>query len=172
MLNYSTLRDFQKKEMESSAIVKLEQTFYSDAAKFIAEKKKEALACGSILTIKEYENIRKIVATIQARREEKIVLMAVRGEKDSPGLTSEENALLSELAACIDSSRKNMADVWNGNVLENTGGMARKVRILKDIEAYTGLDKAVYGPFQSGKDVIIPLAEAEWLLKSKLAEVL
>ncbi len=172
MLNYSTLRDFQKKEMESSAIVKLDLTFYSDAAAFIAEKKKEALASGSILTIKEYENIRKIVATIQARREEKIVLMAVRGEKEAEGLTNQESILLSDLAACIDSSRKSMADVWNGLARENSDEMARKVRILKDIEAYTGLDKAIYGPYKSGNDAVLPRSEAEWLLKAKLAELL
>jgi len=170
MLNYAVLRDIQKHEMDSAAVVKLEPGFYSEAAQFISDKKKAALESGSILAIKEYENIRKIVAAIQARREEKIVLMAVRGERDSPGLTKEEGVLLKELAERIDECRSRVSGIWNGK--EHEQPKSRKVRILKDIEAYTGLDKAVYGPFRSGEERLLPLAEADWLLKSRLAEVL
>lgn len=170
MLNYAVLRDIQKKESDSAAIVRLEPSFYSDAAALIAEKKRSALESGSILSIKEYENLRRIVASIQSRREEKIVLMAVRGESDAPGLTGEEGALLRELAGRIGESRARLAGIWN-NKAEDLP-KSRKVRILKDIEPYTGLDRNVYGPFHTGEERILPLTEAEWLLKSKLAEPL
>jgi hypothetical protein len=171
MLNYAALRDIQKKESESAAIARLEPSFYEEAAKFIAEKKRAAIESGSILSIKEYENVRKIVAAIQMRREEKIVLMAVRGESDAPGLTTEESALLRELSERIAQSRAKVSEIWNG---DGAGGApkSRKVRILKDIEAYTGLDKAVYGPFRNGEEKTLPAPEADWLLKSRLAELL
>jgi DNA replication initiation complex subunit (GINS family) len=69
MLNYAVLRDIQKKESDSAAIVRLEPSFYSDAAQLISQKKADALESGSIMSIKEYENLRKIVASIQSRRE-------------------------------------------------------------------------------------------------------
>lgn len=171
MLNYVMLRDIQKKESESAAVVRLEPAFYEDAAKLIADRKRAALDSGSILAIKEYENIRKIVAAIQMKREEKIVLMAVRGERDSPGLTREEAGLLRELAERIMSSRAKVSDIWNNGQEAGSVSSTRKVRILKDIEAYSGIDKAVYGPFRAGDERILPMPEADWLLKSRLAEL-
>ncbi len=172
MLNYVMLRDIQKKESESAAVVRLEPEFYEEAAKLIADRKRVALDSGSILAIKEYENARKIVAAIQMKREEKIVLMAVRGEKDSPGLTKEEAGLLGELSDRITSSRSKVSDIWNGGREAGSAPSTRKVRILKDIEAYSGIDKAVYGPFRTGEERILPVSEADWLLKSRLAELL
>jgi len=169
MLNYSVLRDIQKKESDSAAIVRLEPSFYDDASHFIADKKKEARESGSILAIKEYENLRKIVNAIQTRREEKIALMAVRGESEMPGLAKEEGALLRELSNSIKECRGKIAEVYDG---KDDAPRLRKVRILKDIEPYTGLDKAVYGPFRSGEEPFLPALEADWLLKSKLAEIL
>ena len=169
MLNYSILRDIQKKETDSAATVRLEPSFYSDASLFIAEKKNEAKESGSILAIKEYENLRRIIAAIQTRREEKIALMAVRGESEAPGLSKEEGILLRELSEHIRECRGRIADVYNSN---NDAPRVRKVRILKDIEPYTGLDKAVYGPFRSGEERVLPMQEADWLLKSRLAELL
>lgn len=169
MLNYSMLRDIQKKEMDSAAIAALEPSFYSDVAKFLAEKKKKARESGSMLAIKEYENIRRIVAAIQMRREEKIVLRAVRGESDAAGLTTEESVLLKDLSKRINECRNAVSDIWNS---EEKEPKMKKVRILKDIEPYTGLDKNVYGPFKSGDVPLLPLTEAEWLLKSRMAEVL
>jgi DNA replication initiation complex subunit (GINS family) len=167
MLSYSKLRDIQKKESDSADIVKLDPAFWSDAAIFIADKKKEAMNGESILAIKEYENIRKIVASIQMRREEKIVLMAVRGEKDMPGLTKEEGSLLRDISERIHKCRDEVSDIWNGKKTDET---TKKVRILKDIEPYTGLDNNTYGPFSSGDEPLLPLAEAQWLIKSKMAE--
>ena len=167
MLSYSRLREIQKKEADSAQIVKLEPGFWIDAGEFIKEKKKGAMDGESILAIKEYENIRRIVAAIQMRREEKIVLMAVRGEKDMPGLTKEEGALLRDISERVHKCRNDISDAWSGKLID-TG--AKKVRILKDIEPYTGLDNNTYGPFSSGDEQSLPEAEADWLVKSKMAE--
>lgn len=167
MLNYSKLRDIQKKETDSAQIVKLDPAFWREAADFIADKKKEAMEGQSILAIKEYENIRRIIAAIQMRREEKIVLMAVRGEKDMPGLTKEEGALLRDLSVRVHKCRDDISDIWNGKKMDET---TKKVRILKDIEPYTGLDDNTYGPFSSGDEPFLPQAEADWLVKSNMAE--
>jgi len=169
MLSYSTLRDIQKKESDSAEMTKLEPSFYGEVAIFIAQKKKAAMESGSLLSIKEYENIRRIVTAIQARREEKIALMAVRGESDAPGLTKEESELLKELSVSIGKCRESISGIWSGREGEQE---PKKVRILKDIETYTGLDNNVYGPFRSGDTPMLPRSEAEWLLKSRMAEVL
>ncbi len=170
MLNYSDLRDIQKKEMESSAIVGLPQDFYQSVSQLLSKKNDEAHSSKSLLAIKEYENIRKLVITIQAKREEKIVLMAVRGEKEGAGLTAEEKEMLKELSSIIKKSRETVKSVWGkeGSVPDGSS----RIRIIKDVAQYRGLDSSIYGPFRQGEERLLPRPEAEWLLKAGLAELL
>jgi DNA replication initiation complex subunit (GINS family) len=169
MLNYSDLREIQKKEMESSAIVGLPEDFYRIMSEMLSKKGSEAMSSKSLLSIKEYENIKKIIAAISAKREEKIVLMAVRGEKEGAGLTAEEKEMLKELSSIIKRSRETVKAVWAS---EEPPEDARKIKILKDVSQYRGLDNSVYGPFRAGDEQMLPRAEAEWLLKAGMAEIL
>lgn len=167
MLTYSKLREIQKKETDSAALTNLEPTFYNDVAQFLSGKKEKAMESESLLAIKEYENIRKIIAAIQSRREEKIVLMAVRGESEQTGLSSDEAQLLKNISELVNTCRDHVSNIWMG---KGDKPKTKKVRILKDIEAYTGVDKNIYGPFKSGQEPALPQAEAQWLLKSRMAE--
>ncbi len=166
MLGYSELRDIQKKEMESSAIVNLPEDFYAVVSDLLAKKSEDAKSSSSLLTIKEYENIKKIILAIQNKREEKIVLMSVRGEKEGIGLTSEEREMLKELSSIIKKSRETLKSVW-----DNEESTSRRIRIIRDISQYRGLDNSVYGPFRQGEEPNVPNAEAEWLLKAGMAEL-
>lgn len=170
MLNYSDLRDIQRKEMESSAVVALSDDFYQSMSMLLAEKKSAAQSSKSLLAIKEYENIKKILLSVQAKREEKIVLMAVRGESAGPGLTSEEREMLKELSSIVNKSRTVIKGVWESE--EAAPPDARRIRLLQDVAQYKGLDNSVYGPFRKGEEQMLPNVEAEWLLKSRMAELL
>ncbi|MFN7991211.1 MAG: hypothetical protein U0R44_03565 [Candidatus Micrarchaeia archaeon] len=170
MLNYSDLRDIQKREMESSAIVSLPEDFYSSVSGLLAKKNSEAMASKSLLVMKEYENIKKIVIAITAKREEKIVLMAVRGEREGAGLTAEEREMLKELSSIIKKAREAVKIVWGTE--ESILSDSKRIKILKDVSQYRGLDNSVYGPFRQGEEKILPTAEAEWLLRAGMAEIL
>ena len=112
MLTYSDLRDTQRKEMESSAIVSLPGDFYQAVSELLTKKGSEAMQSKSLLVIKEHENIKKIIRSIQAKREEKIVLMTVRGEREGSGLTTEEKELLKELSTIIKKAGETVRCVW------------------------------------------------------------
>jgi DNA replication initiation complex subunit (GINS family) len=170
MVNYSDLRDIQKREMESSAIVGLPEDFYDSVSQLLSAKKHDAMASASMLAIKEYENIKKILLSIQAKREEKIVLMAVRGENAGTGLTPPELEMLRELTGTVARSRDAITRVWSND--EAKPGNSRRLRLLADVTQYKGLDNAVYGPFHKGEECQLPPPEAEWLLKSHMAELL
>ncbi len=170
-MNYSELRDIQKKEMESSAMVELPQDFYNSVAQLLAAKSKEAMSSKSLLVIREYENIKKVIMAIGAKREEKLVLLAVRGEREVTGLTLEEKELLKELSSIIKKSREVVKNVWTNEELPQNEN-DKKIKLLKDVSQYRGLDNAVYGPFRKGDEQTIPKAEAEWLLKAGMAEML
>ncbi|MEW6036184.1 MAG: hypothetical protein AB1529_06230 [Candidatus Micrarchaeota archaeon] len=169
MLTYSDLRDIQRKEMESSAIVALPDDFYASVSALLAKKSGEAMQSKSLLSIKEHENIKKIIMSIQAKREEKIVLMAVRGEREGGGLTAEEKELLKELSSIIKKARETVKSVWDSE--DSVQANSRKIKILKDVSQYRGLDNALYGPFKQGEEQLLPRAEAEWLLKAGMAEI-
>jgi len=167
-LDYSLLREIQKNELESTRLTPLDADFYENASGFLSTKKSEAFASGSALSIKEYENIKKILTTIKERREEKIILMAIRGEGTSGGLTPEEKKLLKELSDSVKKFRESVSDSEEKTLA--VPEKKKKVKLLKDVEPYKGLDNSVYGPFKSGDEVELPSAEAEWLLKAKMAE--
>jgi len=167
-ISYSALREIQKKEMDSTKIVVLEGDFYSGASKFLDAKKEEAFDSGSTLAMREYENIKKIIHSIKERREEKIVLMAIRGDGKQKGLTPEEAELLSELSASVKKFRERVVTLFPE---KRTKRNIRKVKLLKDVDPYKGLDNNVYGPYRSGEEIELPPEEAEWLLKARLAEM-
>ena len=170
-LSYSALREIQKKEMESAAIIKLENDFYSQIAELLAKKKEEAMVSQSIMAIREYENIRKTVISIQAKREEKIALMALRGENDGDGLTPEEKSFLQRFYGEINEMRNTVKGLWNSAETRNPS-LIRKVKITRDVERYVGLDKNIYGPFKQGEQHMLPKEEADWLLNAKMAETI
>ena len=43
---------------------------------------------------------------------------------------------------------------------------------MKDIKAYRGLDRQIYGPFSEGEVVELPAKEAKWLEERGYVEVL
>ena len=162
-IDYSLLRDIQRKELESAALVSLEDDFYDSVSAFLSTKKKEALNSNSLLAIKECENIKRIIISIASKREEKLMLTALRSENQVEGLTKEEKAVLKNLVDTISKWRENLNNMWFS---EN-----KKVRLLKDVQQYTGADNSSYGPFKVGEVYSLPRQEAEWLLKSRMAEV-
>lgn len=174
MLDYSALRDIQKKEMESSAIVNLPEDFYQSVSELLSKKKDEAFSSQSLLAMREYENIKKIVMSISAKREEKIVLMAVRGENAAIGLTAEEKEMFKELSSIIMESREKVKNVWGQEQSTPTveDSPRQRIKILKDVAQYRGLDDSLYGPFKEGEEQSLPAPEAKWLLKAGMAEAL
>lgn len=170
MITYSDLRDIQKREMESSAIVTLSDDFYDSVSQLLSLKKHEALSSKSLLAIKEHENIKKILISIQTKREEKIVLLAVRGENVGAGLTTQEREMLKNLSSIVKKSREIIKTVWDNEDAPTNDSW--RLKLLQDVAQYKGLDDAVYGPFKKGEEHMLPQPEAEWLLKSRLAELL
>lgn len=167
MITYSFLREIQKKETESAGLTKLPDDFYEQIAVFLKNKKEEAMGSQSLMAIKEYENVKKVVKIIQLKREEKLILLALRNQS-SDALPKIEAELLSELSTIVTNYRKLLLDTWSSEPKESNHN--KKIKILKEVEQYKGLDNSIYGPFKPGDETTLPLPEAEWLVKSHLAE--
>lgn len=169
MISYSSLREIQKKETESAALSRLAENFYEQVAEFLKKKKEEALISKSILVIKEYENLKKVVMAIQTKREEKILLLTLRGQ-EIDGLTVQEQLMLRDISSIVEKYRNSVLEILASETVEVP--KIKKIKIVKDVEQYTGLDNHIYGPFKNGQETALPFSEAEWLLKSHLAELI
>ncbi|MFP3949750.1 MAG: hypothetical protein ACLFUZ_01510 [Candidatus Micrarchaeia archaeon] len=172
MLNYSKLRDMQRAEVASSELCKVENNFYSQLQGFLDEKREEAMESKKLLVIKEYENLKKIVRAIVNKRNEKLMLLALRGKTDTAGLAKEEAEFLGHLSRAIEENESRLSFIFEeGNGGERKDNIKR-IRLLKDISPYKGLDERIYGPFKKGDEAELPPGEAQWLLKEKMAELL
>ena len=180
-VTYSQLRDIQKRELDSSTPVEFTEDFYSSMSVLLEQKKSEAFASKSLVSIREYENMRKIIAAIQLKREEKILLLCLRGHKSPKGLTSEEFRFLETLISSVSSSRMAIREVWDKDSVSGNSGVVSvsstttsaplpKVIVLKEIGKYLGADEKQYGPFREGEEHSLPVVEADWLVNSGLAK--
>ncbi len=163
-MDYLELRELQKKELSSSALAPLPDNFYEEIAKLLEEKKAAALNSCSLDLVKEYENVKKLIRIISQKREEKIVLLALRGDEDVEGLTKEERQLLKDLVSIIKKSRNIIRSAWDETPVQT-------VKILKPVEQYKGMDNNLYGPFKEGDIKSLPSREAKWLIEAGVAEL-
>ena len=164
IIGYEELRDIQRYEISHSNLAEVPEDFYRQMSELINRIKKEAEEGSNVMKIKQYENVKRIITIIQAKREEKIVFLALKGielEKATP----EEVDLYNKIKDIVQTFRMNALG-------KGTGKVFKRLRILKDVEQYTGTDNNIYGPFKIGEEVSIPEDEANWLIKAGYAELL
>ena len=167
MISYSFLRDIERGELTQASLVPLPENFYNQVKDYVAELEKNINKGGGVMALREYENVKRIIKRIIEKREEKIVLLAVRGV-ESENLTNEERELFHSIKEKMMEHRKNLGIEESIESVKKE--RVKKVRIIKEIEAYTAPDGSVYGPFREREEVVLPSEEANMLVKAKLAE--
>jgi DNA replication initiation complex subunit (GINS family) len=179
-MDLSELQDIDAKEKEGSALHNVPGDFYP-RLKALIKAKREAMDPNRIITIREYENILMLANRIISRRISKISFFASR-DMEAHNMTSEELGLYATVSSSAKELRESaylVGPVGNAEAPgpappepEKTGETPkRRIRIIKFVDAYRGLDNREYGPFSIG--VILsemPKDEAEWLLGEGYAE--
>ncbi|RMF05510.1 hypothetical protein D6764_04570 [Candidatus Woesearchaeota archaeon] len=120
-ITYDTLVDISRRERNKPELQKLDNTFYSDVLKYLAEKKKildEIKAKSGAFDSQEQKalfqinNAKKLVRDIYERRERKIIAMALNRSRtgsdiiDTSTLLDDEKKLYEELVSVLDRFRK------------------------------------------------------------------
>lgn len=174
MLTFSQLRELQKRELETPELTPLPQNFYEELIAFLKHKSDESLKSQNLLAIKEFESIKKIAKNIIMKRREKIFLYLVHHNErlNLKHLTEEEKEFVDKVLNAESETIEKIERIFKISEESSEKKEFKKIRILSDIEAYKGLDNNIYGPFKVGDEVNLPLSEAEWLLKNKLAELI
>lgn len=174
-LDYKKLRNIQRDERDGTALAPIPDDFYLMIEKLIRAKKVEAENGKSLAGIKELENIVKTVKNIRELREQKIVFRALRSEKrDVGGMIKDEKRMYGKVIGVLKDCRVRFEEMMQDAEPEEsrTPEALKKIKMLKEIPAYKGVDTGTYGPFKLGEERLLPEREAEWLVKGRLAEVI
>ena len=187
-MSYKRLRDMAREEKSNPALSRIPDDFYPSIEAFLSSKFSEMESNRSVLQMREFENATAVIREIAQIRQQKILFKAIRsrgehGKTDGMtreehgiydrfcGILEEENGKLSSVLARFE-SKKQAAAPPEKTVAAETGekGKFKRLRFIRDIQAYVGMDRQTIGPFKPGEEGTLPDEEAKLLLKEKMAE--
>jgi len=168
---YGELRKIHIEEKRSNNISNLKEDFYVEVHQYI-EKTKNKLNEDSDPTVRrELENCLKILNEVQKKRVEKIIMYSFNeiynGFDPLNNLTNEEQELYDLIKKDVAKIKKNFE---NGSSKRKEDII--KVRVLKEITKFKGLDGKDYGPFSEGDICEFPRKMGELVIKNKKAELI
>jgi DNA replication initiation complex subunit (GINS family) len=182
-MDLSELQEIDKKEKEGSGLSSVPHDFYA-RLRMVIGSKRDSISRENILSVREYENILMLSKRILSRRISKISYFASRN-LDLENMTKEEM----ELYSAISSSAKALTDLVDKGLDDyrtapkeaekkeqeppkaETKIKERRIRIVKFVDAYKGLDGSEYGPYSIGTVVSdLPDEEMGWLVEERYAE--
>ncbi|MEM3019495.1 MAG: hypothetical protein QXO92_04520 [Candidatus Bathyarchaeia archaeon] len=179
---YDVLLEALKKENESMELQPLPKSFYLDLSEFIGrllEERRiveESSLRGRLLAL-ELSQLRRLLRELVEIRLRKIMDALCLGMgPPKEGLTLEEEALIAKGMELTESMRTMMEDVSEGRkprlALESLRFESGKVllRFLKETPAIIGADMKPYGPFKPEDVALLPMENADLLIKQGAAE--
>lgn len=191
--DYKKLRDLAREEKAQPGLVRLPDDFHASVEQFLNSKFSEMESSRSVMQMREFENATAIIREISLIRQQKILFKAIRsgGVHGSTGdmtrgehelydrfcsVLEEEKGRLDSLLTRFESKRQpssaQMAPAGQPEAASSPSGMIKKVRFTKDVLAFRGANNETFGPYKSGEEGNLPVSEADWLLRGKLAEPL
>lgn len=174
VLTFKFLRELQKKERDSAELQKLDETFYSLVAEYLASKERLAKvdATNSFSEQKEMENLMPVIEYILDRREQKIVsaaLKASRSDIKMKNMLPQEEELFDKLCIIIKDFRNKIEQSLKEPKRETKDIKKLQLKLLCEIPAIVAEDGQSYGPFKEGDVYSIPSKTAEILIKNEKA---
>lgn len=190
-LSFEALRKIQLQERNFGALSALQDDFYEAYSLWVLEQQRALKADFSIERMKAYENSKKILEEIRQKREQKILLKALKDYRNdtvsSDGLAKEEKALylasisslkeFEETAAAAINPEKPKTPAIPVEIQPSTTPQTAepaadvlKVKLLLDIPQFVGIDGTAYGPYADGEVAAIKREVAEILVRKNAAE--
>ncbi|MBU1197702.1 hypothetical protein KJ765_04275 [Candidatus Micrarchaeota archaeon] len=190
-LSFDALRKVQLQERNFSALSKLSDDFYEAHHLWLLEQKRALQGDYSLERLKAFENAKTILTEISEKREQKILLKALKDRKnqsvDSDGLAKEEKGLYLELLKSLSGFEQAVLineEEQPKTVIERTitpetlpdakppeKPLLEAVRMLKPLAQFVGTDGAMYGPFKEGQIVSVQKEMAAIFVKKEIAEM-
>jgi DNA replication initiation complex subunit (GINS family) len=185
-MNYEDLRRFQRMERNSTKLAQIDKDFYlklSELTRYYKTKAHEDSEHS-----KSFENILKVSRDIFERREQKILMKALRfvrsGETEQNALTAEEKKFFDSTVDALKNSRNDFEKALIGEkallpkiddipaLLEPETSDIILVRTVKKLPRFVSFDLKEYGPFDANEVIRLPKKETELLINRKLVEII
>lgn len=194
-MNYEDLRRFQRLERNSSRLGELNGSFYEDLSQMLCAQKAKCKD-GSSEDARVFENMIKTSRDVFDRREQKILMKAMRyartNETEKDAVTDEERKLFERMAEELKKNRQDFEMLLSGNgkprdigkiqnindiPVMNNGQVAEDlnivmVRILKKVPKFVSGDLKEYGPFEANSIARLPRKEADLLSNRNIIELI
>jgi DNA replication initiation complex subunit (GINS family) len=111
-MNYDDLRRVQRLEKASSKMIDVPANFYFDLENMLKDAEGKAK---SLEGMKNLENLKRAVRDVYERREQKILIRALRaartGEEETSGMVEREKQIFSDLVSLLAKYRKGLVEV-------------------------------------------------------------
>lgn len=200
IITYEKLYDLLRKEKFAQELQKIEKEFFRSVVTYLKEKeaiaesqkgKESIFSAEADSTIKQVQNIKKIIKELYEKREYKILQLAMFasriGDKEIPvNLLAEERPLYLEILNTLDSNRENVVQKVMEKELPTPGEQpksikrdfredtkrddAKIVRFMHAMPKFVANDMKTYGPFEEEDTAIIPNKAADVLIDKKRVE--
>ena len=178
-LSYEALRRIQLQEKHNATLTVVDEGFYESYSSFLSQQAEKLHQAFSLDEVKVYENTQKILREIIEKRQQKILLKALRdlktGEVTSEGLARQERELYIELLRLLQSHEAALNASFAGEKNAQEKPEEKQtvcVRMLMDLPAFVGADSQPVGPFSAAQVVELRREEAELLMKRNAAEAM
>ena len=188
-LTYKRLRDLLREEKSLPSLAKIPQDYYASIGAFLSDAFSQMESNNSIMQMREFENATSVIKEISLIRQQKILFRALRngGEHTKTDdmtreeceaydrfchIIEEENGRLNGILSRFSHKKSQITAPVQHEEKKATSSRLKKVRFVKDIEAYIGLNKEKFGPYKPGEEGALPSDEADLLLRERLAELI
>ena len=185
-LSFEALRKIQVQERTFGALSTLDGDFYSQYSGWVAQQKKTLQESFSIEALKTYENSKKVITEIGAKREQKILLKALKdlrgGLVGTEGLSSEEKTMYLQVISSLKAFERAMHAEEPAQLEEEVARMIReevqrpkleatRVILLQDLSQFVAPDGTTLGPFKANDVVEMHREIADILVKRNAAKL-
>ena len=176
-LSFDGIRTLHRKEKNSSGLTDLDFDFYSQLQALIETSRREyleSLKNASLDDARKFANLKKLIEEIFFIREKKILnksLSDVRSNEEKlGGLSEEEAAAYKQLFGALKELEKTNKKIFNSDTGEKKPSANIKVRILKEIPSFIGVDMKEYGPFNENQEISLPEKIALMLIERNISQ--
>lgn len=181
-LTFEKIREAQRREKKETPLAVLEADFYPSLAEFMKVTRQDYAQNPDTEKLREMGNAAKLAKDLFDKREQKILLKALRAVRGGKGkeenMTSEEKKLFDSLVHSLEQHRNSFEGTLGGRretkepktLLNKTAHKVVLVRVLKEIPRFVGSDSTEYGPYKQDSMVKLPEKETGLLLKRNLVE--
>lgn len=174
-MNYDALYKAWKREKESTQLQQLPKDFYGDLADYMRRLREDqqmldekSLTAKLATTEYTYTN-RLFMELLQIRRNKIATEILNSGSVPIEACAREEEKLVNDLTSVMDTYKKILKDRLEGKEAQVKEIVVKPkkilVRFLQPLPAIVGVDMKNYGPFKQEDLALLPVENAEALLK-------